>query len=1300
MKNVKVTRATTLSTSTTSLAFGDVNKGASKELNASITYNNTTYNQQVTGVCKDGSGNTLSDFTVTATTIGETGTTNIKVTFTPTRIGTQSGTCTLSTTNGKSVSFSVSGTGLPVFKFSATANKIYDHGTVTATVTDSQIVGGVDDTQKSTTATFTATTNNSTFEGWYYDAAHTNLASTEATYTPTITNSAEGTTANLTLYAWFKANQTLTWTNPDVMNIVNGMTVSGAAAATASSGLTVTYESSADNIASVNANGDVTGVSASVNDVSITATQAGNDEYNPVSATRDFHVINKYEATFTPSGFTGTTPTLHVGDAPTITCANTASDFTFISSDPSVVSIAKSGDVITLTALKVGTSTITLRQPDNSTHSAATATYTITVAKVENTLAVSLASQVAQVDGTINVSFADRNNADTPIAGTVTEQVLSSTVNNGTEVITYADGVITAKNAGTAKITFTQAETDTYAGYTSSTYDITVSKYRNAITVTLNGGTATNIRLRYNETATLAYTSTNADTSPVVTRASGSYTTLSGSTITAGTAAGTDVYEIIQAETYKYEVGYATFSIRVNNTDEATSYVLYENAKHDWGTINANGYVSATFSGPADMLSFQAYRNGVDYFYIWYSTDGGDNWTEWLNPNIGTGDYHDYSYALPSENVTNVKFGTKTGATLHKYMNNIFVTRKTYVRASSNKTAFGTVYTDASPKPTATFTVNYSSTNGGNINVSSNNPHFVPSVSYLPVESNKTATGHNNVTYICGVDGTQTFSVTYTPDPGHLGEESAVITIGDLFYSQQITLTATAAKHANTLAVVGAQDLMVDDEVSPVYSSKNSAATLNYSLSRDGVITYDPSTNKITAVGAGSATLTLTQAENDYHYGVSKTVAVTVSKYDQTLTWDNELSGDDRTLNVGDALATNTATASSGLAVTYSSSNANALEVNAATGALTALAGGSNIAITATQAGNYKYNEASITRYFTVIQKEDAVVTTTLVEGSTNTFAIGSPDITITCNATLTASALEISGDEGTVGVSFTGNTFTLTAQQPGTVTITLTRAGDEGYNAISKTYLIEVVNPDLVLDPTEVPTISYDEYRNVTLVRTLRAGYSTIALPFDTDVVELTGRTDEGDWVAQLSTVTYNSEDGYTLFFNKVDDGIINANEPYILHLGTEVVNPTWTDISVESATSQTIAASAGYGTGVGAAESYSSWLMTSNFEAGFSMSGLFGIVNAEGGLKMGAAGATLNAFTAYITPPTGIAGVKLRSAFVDSDGHADYIEGVPSDDVAPSAIYTLDGVRRQKMGHGIHLVRMPDGTVRKIFQ
>jgi hypothetical protein len=83
-RNVRVTRATTLSTSTSSLSFGNVTKGDSKTLNAYVDYNNTTYNQQVTGT----SDNEL--FSVTPTTVGATGTGQaIPVKFAPTAVGAQ-----------------------------------------------------------------------------------------------------------------------------------------------------------------------------------------------------------------------------------------------------------------------------------------------------------------------------------------------------------------------------------------------------------------------------------------------------------------------------------------------------------------------------------------------------------------------------------------------------------------------------------------------------------------------------------------------------------------------------------------------------------------------------------------------------------------------------------------------------------------------------------------------------------------------------------------------------------------------------------------------------------------------------------------------------------------------------------------------------------------------------------------------------------------------------------------------------------------------------------------------------------
>lgn len=426
-----------------------------------------------------------------------------------------------------------------------------------------------------------------------------------------------------------------------------------------------------------------------------------------------------------------------------------------------------------------------------------------------------------------------------------------------------------------------------------------------------------------------------------------------------------------------------------------------------------------------------------------------------------------------------------------------------------------------------------------------------------------------------------------------MGTDEAKLTIQDLFYSATLTLTATAAKHANTLEVIGAQDVKVDDVVNNVYKDKNSDADIVSAVSPEGVITYDAETNSITAVGAGEATLTLTQNANDTHLGTTKSVKVTVSKYDQTITWDNEPSAENIILRVGDVFNANTATASSGLAVTYSSGNANAIEADASTGVLTAKTVGSNIAVTATQGGNYKYNSASATRYFTV-------------------------------------------------------------------------------------------VNSELVLYPTASPVIYYSNYSKVTLNRTLKAGYNSIALPFNTTVAELAG-ADDGNWVAQLSTVTYNAQDGYSLFFSKVEDGTIEANQPYILHLGNDVETPVFTDKVVEAATPAEHFATKG----INASE----WKMVSNYTPKTDMTGRYGVVNADGCLKKGVEGSFLNAYTAYIEF-TGGEPLKVRAVFVDDE--ADAIVDTQQEG-GEAMIYDLQGRRISKAGAGINIIRHADGSVRK---
>ena len=1521
-RNIKVTRATTLSTSTTSLDMGSVNIGNAVSKTVNVDYNNTTYNQTLTGSC------TNTAFTVTSRSMGEYGTaTPVTINFKPTTAGTLTESVTLSMA-GKTVTFTVKGTALatynfsaqaspnnenygsasasvekqsitsankaesttatfnatpnegyefvgwgttegattyestanpyqttlsnsahattttkklyaifrPVFRFSVSAEKIYDHGSVSANVTE-KVLGEPTATSLSTNATFTASPKTgATFEGWYSDREHTQLVSKEATCTPTITNSTIGSTKNLTLYAWFKCNQTLSWKN-DIQdfNLIKGTTIDCSAVSDA--GLAVTYKSSNPDVASVDENGVVTGNEASNDKVEITVSQGGNDEYNAAQAlVRTFYVLQKLQAAFEVSGFSGNSPVMKVSETATITLSNVDGDFTFSSSDNAVVSITRNGNVLTLTALKSGVGKVILSQPANNTHNASSAEYnitverhqggltvslpetmkvgdtvkdfwntsnndvpvavessnpnvlsyadgtlsavgegtavitvsqaetnkwagesrqqTITVSKVANTLGISLASLETKVGNGIAVSLLNQNNTETPVIATITEQVLSSEVNDGTNVISYADGVITAKNAGTAKITFSQSASAKYTAFTSSTYEITVTKSPNPITVSLNGGNALSINLKYGATASLSYSSANTDTQCQVSRTSGSYTTLSGNTITAGNAAGTDIYEVKQPETHKYEEGYAMFSIRVNNTNEEVGYVLYDETVY---SRDVGGVIHTyELSGPGEILYYSADRvTGAIYYHLYaeYSIDGSSWIVAHDNTNIGTS-YKDFSCALP-ETARYVRFRNADGGTLNKHVKNVKAPRKTYVSVYADKTDLGTVFTGSTEQ--ASFTVDYSTTNGGNIHVNSSNPNFNVSSEELAVSA------HSN--------GTKTFKVTYTPNPAQLGEESALITISDLFYTQEITLKAVAAKQDNTLNVVGEQNLKVGDAVDNVYSGKNSDAELTVSISSEGVVNFDAASNRLTAIGEGSAVVTLFQNANDRFHGITKTISVnvskhanslvmaigennlkvgektsvtltdknsdgaltasysvdgivefkngeivalkagttrititqaatvshasvsqsfdmTVTKHDQTLQWDNDISGDDLELNVGQTLETNTATASSGLSVTYSSSNPAALSVDPTTGKLTAISSGVNIMITAIQPGNDMYNEASITRSFTVISKMEATVITSLSSSGTNELRIGGASVTIGCVTNIAEENFTVVGDDGVVTTKFEDNILTITPMKIGEVTITLTKAEDDSYYAINKTYHIQVLGASALLTPDEAPVLEYNEYAEITLSRTFTEGHSTLALPFDTNISDFSG--DSEAYAAQLSLVTYNKADGYTLYFKKVDAGNMIANQPYVVYLPSTKDSFTWNDVTINSVVPSDKVE--------GENERFMDWTMRANYTPGVSMEGMYGI--AGGKLRKGTAGATINAYTAYFMPPTQ-AEARVRVAIMDDSGQTTFINEVESESTdMEQEVYTVDGKRVSGLQKGINIVRMKDGTVRKIWK
>lgn len=1227
IKELYVTRATTLSSSTASIDFGTlVGVGASLTKTISVDYNNTLNPTQLTGSCTDG------QFTVTGRSMDETGKADISVTYKPTAVGNHSGKVTL-TMGSATYEFTVNGsfTG-NCFKFGASAQSSNTgFGLASASVANAEIHNT--SSSASTTATFTATpANGCTFNGWYDNSNYTGTpVSTSATYQVTLTNNTVNSTVSKTLYAKFKKNQTLSWNNSfDAYTIINGTTVANPA--TASSGLAVTYTSSNTDAITVDADGTLHGVSLGKS--TITASQAGSNDYNPAtSISREFSVLDKLQPVFTPS-FGGTQAAMKVGENATITLANVTDGFSISAGTSGIVSWTRSGNTVTVTALKEGSTTLTLNDPGNAITNPVIANYTISVSKVDNTLTVDMASLETTVGNTLAVTFSGRNNNETPIVGTVSNQVLSSSVNSGSNVITYNDGVVTALNAGTATVTFSQAATGKYTAAVQKNFDVIVAKNGNSISVTIDGQQRNSINLGRNTEVSFSYISdSDAQYSVVMTSGSESIASISGNSIVTHDTDGTVIWSISQPETYKYEAASTSVRVKVNSTPEAEGYVLDDNTEYSHGT-GAGVIHQYTLSGPGEILSYSVKRDWSAIYYDMYvewSADG-QNW-EQLDDNTSIPDskYADFQHAIP-ENARYVRFRFPGGGTLRKYIRNVKVTRKTYVRASSDKTDLGTVNTGSTAA--ATITVDWSSTNGGDIAIESSNPNFTFSPAAITGTANK--------------DGKTAVTVTYTPDPAKLGADEATITVSDLFYSQELKLTATAAKQGTSITKnyddSAASSLKVDGAISNAFKfsgvssatpSSSQDADFYYVIDQhvsgntegsshpDMVIAYDPATNKVTALNAGTATVTMHQKSTALYSATSASFEFAVAKHDQTIAWDNEIS--DFTLKKGQSLETNTATASSELPVTYSSSNTLSITVDAVTGKLTAVGAGADVEITAAQNGSYKYNPVSISRKFTVFAQSTPVFTPSF-EGSATamkvdeSFTISLENISDGLEGDFTVTA----STEGILRWSRQDNVLTIKALDEGTVILTLAQKGNDDYLAKTAEYTVTVTLPDdyAVLNPVgQLPATG--EYRKITLKRTIPAGLSTVALPFTTSLAALVSGTSNGNAKAYiLRNVGVDSEKGYVFYFKEVESGQLSAGIPYVIFLENEIKNPVWTS-------QEGIQLSVNAGT-----VTCGAWSITANFEAGKAMNGLYGVVNTPevNNIMLGGAGSTLNAYSAYI--------------------------------------------------------------------
>jgi hypothetical protein len=215
------------------------------------------------------------------------------------------------------------------------------------------------------------------------------------------------------------------------------------------------------------------------------------------------------------------------------------------------------------------------------------------------------------------------------------------------------------------------------------------------------------------------------------------------------------------------------------------------------------------------------------------------------------------------------------------------------------------------------------------------------------------------------VGGNQSLSVLFTPtDLANYKSSTRQVSINVIKAPQTITFTALTSKTFGDAPFI-------------LSGTSSSGLALTYTSSNTSVATV--SGNTVTIVGAGTANITAKQAGNsNYNPAVDVTQSLIVNKASQTITFTSLANK-----TFGDAPFTLSGTSSSGLAVTYTSSNTSVATV--ASGTIT-IVGVGTITIVAKQTGNDNYNPAiDVTQSLTVFTPPPTIISFSPLIGDVGT---------------------------------------------------------------------------------------------------------------------------------------------------------------------------------------------------------------------------------------------------------------------------------------------------------------------------
>ncbi|MBR4461089.1 MAG: Ig-like domain-containing protein, partial [Erysipelotrichaceae bacterium] len=460
----------------TSLQFTDssvtVAKGASKNLSYTILPSNATI-QDLTWSSSNTSVVTISNGRITGVNQG-----TATVTATTTDGSNQSATCTVTVTvPAESITMTESSVRIPV---NGTRTLIYTIYPSNASNTD--VVWS------SSSSTYVSVDQNGVITG---------LKKGSATITVRLAdNSSIKSTCTVTVYQPVTSisldQSTMTLSIDETKKITATVSPSGA------SNKNINWTSSNTNVATVDTNGNVTGIAKG--SATITATAA---DGSGVTATCGVTVVKPV----TSITLSATSLTLNVGDTSTLAATVLPSDasnrsVTWTTSDSTVASVSSSGKV---TAKKAGTATITVTAKDSS---GVSATATVTVKQPVTYLTLNKNSLQLTINGSETLIA-------TVSPDDATNKTLQWSSSDSTVASVSSSGKVTGKKAGTATITVrttddsnlsatcTVTVANPVTSLTLSEYSLTLNKNESyTLTATVLPENATNKTLQWSSSNT------------------------------------------------------------------------------------------------------------------------------------------------------------------------------------------------------------------------------------------------------------------------------------------------------------------------------------------------------------------------------------------------------------------------------------------------------------------------------------------------------------------------------------------------------------------------------------------------------------------------------------------------------------------------------------------------------------------------------------------------------------------------------------------------------------------------------